>query len=80
MSKRFEQMQRNPNADWRIEDVAAICLEFELLCEKPRSGSSHYKISHPSQRAILTVPFNRPVKPVYIRKLIEFIEAVKSAP
>jgi hypothetical protein len=79
MTKRFKQMQLNPHADWRIEDIAAICKEFELRCEKPRSGSSHYKISHPSQSAILTVPFNRPIKAVYIRKLIEFIEAVGRA-
>lgn len=37
---------------------------------------SHYKISHPSRREILTVPFRRPIKPVYIRRLVRFIEAV----
>lgn len=72
-------MRRNPKADWRIEDIAAVCKDFNVRCEKPRSGSSHYKISHPSQLIILTVPFNRPIKAVYIKKLIEFIEAVGDA-
>ncbi len=32
-----------------------------------------------SQREILTVPFRRPIKPVYIRKLVRFIDAVRDA-
>jgi len=27
----------------------------------------------------LTVPFRRPIKPVYIRKLVRFIDAVRGA-
>ncbi len=42
----------------------------------PSGGGSHYKVSPPSRRAILTVPFRKPIKPVYIRKLVRFIEAV----
>jgi predicted RNA binding protein YcfA (HicA-like mRNA interferase family) len=41
-----------------------------------RSGGSHYKIAHPAIAQILTVPFKRPIKPVYIRKLVAFIDAV----
>jgi hypothetical protein len=36
-------------------------------------------MSHPSQRDILTIPARRPVKAVYIRKLVRFIDAVTSA-
>lgn len=77
MSRRLEQMRRNPRDDWRIEDVETICREFGITCEKSRSGSSHYKVAHPSQVEILTVPFKRPIKPVYIRKLVVFIDAVR---
>lgn len=39
-----------------------------------RSGSgSHYKVGHPSQAEIVTIPARRPIKPVYIRKLVAFI-------
>lgn len=79
MSKRFEQMRWNPRADWRIEEVQAVCKEFDIVCERSRAGSSHYKITHASQYEILTIPFKRPIKPVYIRKLIEFVEAVRNA-
>lgn len=80
MSRRLEQMRRNPGGDWRIEDVAAACREFGIGCEPSRSGSSHYKVSHASQRDILTVPFKRPIKAVYIRKLVAFIDAVRQEP
>lgn len=76
-SKRLEQMRRNPRADWCIEDVVAVCKEFDVPCVKPTKGS-HYKVSHPSQREIWTIPFKRPIKTVYIRKLVVFIDAVRS--
>jgi hypothetical protein len=41
----------------------------------PAAGS-HYKVSHPGRRDILTIPSRRPVKPVYVRKLVRFIDAV----
>jgi hypothetical protein len=28
----------------------------------------------------LTVPYKRPIKPVYIRKLVAFVEAVRALP
>lgn len=80
MSRRLEKMRRNPGGDWRIEDIAAICREFDVGCEASRSGSSHYKIKHPAIAQILTVPFKRPIKAVYIRKLVAFIDAVRQEP
>jgi hypothetical protein len=45
----------------------------------PRGGGSHWKVSDPSQRDILTIPQRRPVKPVYIRRLVRFVQAVMEA-
>ena len=79
MSKRLARMVENPRAGWSIDDVAALCREFEIACDPPRGGGSHYKLSHPAMLEILTVPFKRPIKPVYIRKLVSFVEAVRMA-
>jgi len=76
MSDLLERMWRNPVGDWTIRDVDALCRAHKVNCTPPTGGGSHYKISHPSQREILTIPFRRPIKPVYIRKLVRFIEAV----
>jgi hypothetical protein len=58
-----------------MEDVTALCREHGLRCTPP-TGGSHYKISHPAQRDILIVPSHWPVKPIYILKLVRFVDAV----
>jgi hypothetical protein len=79
MSKRLAQMRQNPREDWTIADVKAVCTEAGIQCEPPRSGGSHYKVYHRSHAEILIVPFKRPIKAVYIRKLIAFIDEVRSS-
>ena len=76
MSNRLQEMRNNPRGDWRIEDVEAICREYGIMCSAPRGGGSHYKVAHPRMTEKLTIPYKRPIKPVYIRKLVAFIEAV----
>jgi hypothetical protein len=70
-------MRTNPR-DWRIEDVAAVCRAAGVLCSPPGKGS-HYKVKHASMAEILTIPAHRPIKPVYIRDLVRFIDAVRKA-
>ncbi|MDR7035497.1 putative RNA binding protein YcfA (HicA-like mRNA interferase family) [Methylobacterium sp. BE186] len=77
MSKRLEAMRANPKGGWTIADVEAACAEFGILC-KPARGS-HYRIGHPSQTTKLTIPAKRPIKPVYIRDLVRFIDQVRAA-
>jgi len=72
-------MRRNPRSNWTIGDVEALCREHGVTCEPARSGGSHYKIAHRAIPEILTIPFKRPIKPVYIRKLVAFIDAVRDA-
>ncbi len=77
MSKRLERMRANPMADWSIRDVEALCREFEVLCEPARGGGSHYKVAHPRMPEKLTVPYKRPIKAVYVRRLVAFIDALR---
>lgn len=77
MSKRLEEMRNNPRGDWRIEDVETVCREYGILCSVPRGGGSHYKVAHPRMTEKLTIPYKRPIKPVYIRKLVAFVDSVR---
>ncbi len=77
MSKRLDRMRKNPRGDWTISDVKAVCNEAGVRCEPPRSGGSHYKVYHRLHSEILIVPFKRPIKAVYIRKLVAFIDEVR---
>jgi hypothetical protein len=72
----LDDMRRNPRADWTIADVAAVCRQYDVQCRPPSGGGSHWKVSAPLQREILTIPQRRPLKPVYIRRLVRFIDAV----
>ena len=79
MDKRLDGMRGNPQANWTVGDVEAVCRASGLLCAPARGGGSHYKVAHPSQSSILTIPSRRPIKPIYIRKLVAFIDAVRTA-
>jgi hypothetical protein len=76
-AKLLEKMKANP-LDWQISDVATLCAAFSVECTAPRGGS-HYKIKHTGVVEILTIPSRRPIKPVYIRDLVRFIESVQGA-
>ena len=74
--KRLEVMRSNPRKGWTIEDVKVACSGHGVELKAPKGGS-HYKVTHTSQNDILTIPHGRPIKTVYIRKLVAFIDAVK---
>ncbi len=74
--KLLERMRANLR-DWRIEDVARACQTAGIACTAPRGGS-HYKVKHPTMTDILTIPTHRPIKPVYIRDLVRFIDTVRA--
>ena len=76
MSDTLDRMRHNPAADWTISDIEAVCLQHGVRCAPPLDGGSHYKVPYPSRQAILTVPRANPVKAVYVRELVKFIEAV----
>jgi len=69
----LERIRRNPAGDWQIHDVEGLCREYGLMLRAGK-GTSHVHVKHPSAREILTIPARRPIKPVYIRKLVRYIE------
>lgn len=75
----LDRTRSHPVSDWSISDIKKVCREFNVRCVAPSGGGSHFKVSHPSQREILTVPFRRLIKPVYIRKLVRFIDTLRNA-
>jgi len=76
-AKLIERMRANPR-DWRIEDIAAAARAEGIACTPPRKGS-HFKLSHPTRPEILTVPAHRPIKPVYVREFVRFVDAIREA-
>jgi hypothetical protein len=72
--KLLARMRRNPTGDWTIRDIERLCGELGWSCLPPTGGGSHWKVTAPDMESILTIPAKRPIKPVYIRKLLAMIE------
>jgi hypothetical protein len=70
----LDDMRNNPRGDWTIDDVKRLCRN-EGLTILPPSNGSHYKVESPDSEFILTIPYKRPIKPIYIRTLVGFINA-----
>ena len=74
--KALERMRENPR-DWRIASLEAIARAYGINVRK--SGGSHVVFEHPSVREAVSVPARRPIKPVYIRAFVRFIDALRTA-
>jgi len=76
-AKTLAKMRNNPQG-WRLDQVISLCQAYEacgVICRPPKRGS-HYKVAHPAIEGILTIPADRPIKPVYIKMLVDFIDTV----
>jgi hypothetical protein len=74
-SKMLEKMRGNPAGDWKIENVETLCRQVGLECEPPRGGGSHFKTWSDHFSGILTIPAKRPIKTIYIKRLIALADA-----
>ncbi len=69
----LSRMRASPR-DWRIEDLKVVARRCGV--EYRQHGTSHVTFRHP-QGPLLTVPAHRPIKPVYVRRFLQMIEAVE---
>jgi hypothetical protein len=67
-------MRNNPR-DWRIGDLEFVAAGFGLNCRK--SGGSHVVFDHPNVGEALSVPARRPIKPIYVRRFVALVDAVR---
>lgn len=70
----LEKMRSNARGGWTIEDISRLCSEYGVDLMKP-TRDSHYKAASPYLSAHLSIPFKRPIKPVYIKALVAMIDA-----
>jgi hypothetical protein len=70
--KTLNKMRVNPR-DWRIEDLEALARRHGLTVRKP--NGSHVIFQKSGCALEVSVPAHKPIKPVYVLRLIELIEA-----
>ena len=72
--KLLERMRNNPRDDWRIDHIETLANRYGFSINRPRGGGSHVTLRHDSGIK-LTIPARRPIKPVYIRRLVQMIDS-----
>lgn len=70
--KRLAAMRRNPQGDWQLDDLKAIAARHGIVVR--HDGGSHAVFRRPDGQ-MLPVPARRPIKPIYIKIFVAFIEA-----
>jgi predicted RNA binding protein YcfA (HicA-like mRNA interferase family) len=73
--KLLQRMRNNPRGNWTINNLLTISRRLGI--EVRNSGGSHHVFSFPGIEEDVTVPFKRPIKPVYIKKFLALVDAVK---
>jgi predicted RNA binding protein YcfA (HicA-like mRNA interferase family) len=67
--KILQQMQNNP-LDWRIDSLKTVAKAYNI--EWRQRGTSHVVFVRSDGRT-LPVPAHRPIKPIYIKKFVDFV-------
>jgi len=69
-AKLLNAMRHNPR-DWRIDQLKAVARQRGI--DWRQEGTSHCVFVRDDGRT-LPVPAHRPIKPVYVRKFVVFVE------
>ena len=69
--KILAQMKNNPQGDWKIGTLKAIAKRHEIIWRQP--GTSHVTFRRTDGEK-LTIPAHRPIKSIYIKLFIRFVE------
>ncbi|MDA8228661.1 MAG: type II toxin-antitoxin system HicA family toxin [Desulfitobacterium hafniense] len=74
--KLYTQIVNNPK-DVSFEDLDKILIRYGFNRRQSRKGTSHYTYTHPALTEIVTVPFARPLKAVFVKEAINVIRKLE---
>ena len=72
--KLLDSMRANPRADWTPANVRTLARAYGLTVRQ--RGTSHAVLTNKIGQH-LTIPMHKPIKPVYIRRLVQLVEATQ---
>ncbi|ABO50937.1 conserved hypothetical protein [Desulforamulus reducens MI-1] len=75
-TKLYSQIVNNPK-DVKFDDLDKLLRHHGFMCRKPGGGSSHYNYYHLDLPDVLTIPYNRPIKAIYVKLAIKAIQQLK---
>lgn len=69
-------MRNNPK-DVAFEELKSLLCYYGCSVRQKSRGSSHYTFSHPAILYALTIPKDRPVKAIYVKRALVMIDEIK---
>jgi hypothetical protein len=69
-------MGANPK-DWRIANLESVAASAGANVREP--GGSHVVFEHPAIAEAISIPARRPIKPIYVQRFVQSIDAVRGA-
>lgn len=73
VSKLLASLRANPR-DRRIDELESVAKRFGVRVRK--SGGSHFVFLHPDSELAVTIPFKRPIKPVYVTQFLALLDDI----
>lgn len=71
-AKLLKEMKANRKVDWTPDNIKTLVNSLGMTFRQ--NGTSHAVITN-AKGQHLTIPMHKPVKPIYIKRLIELVEA-----
>ena len=76
--KKLYEKIKNNTKDVSFEELDKLLTKVGgFIRRNPKGGSSHYTYSHPDLVDIITIPKDKPVKPIYVKKALIAFDIVK---
>lgn len=74
---KLEQRIRNNCKNVAFDDLKKLLESEGFSCRQPGGGSSHYHFYIDIIDDILTIPYGRPIKVIYVKKSLSAIDLVR---
>lgn len=75
LEKLLKKIKNNPT-NTRFETIQKLLLHFGFEERQPSGGSSHFTYYKEGYHEIITIPRNKPIKKVYVKRVTRIIEQI----
>lgn len=73
--KLVERMRSRPR-DWRMESLEVVARHYGITVRK--TGGSHFVFLHAQSEIAVSIPFRRPIKPIYVSQFLALIDDIEA--
>lgn len=74
--KLYAKIVRNPK-NVNFDELDKLLRRYGFECRQPSKGSSHYNYYHPDLPELITIPYDRPIKAVYVKEAIKALKKLQ---